>query len=302
MDLRQKIAATTLVAMAVSPTLFAANAPALSPVSCAPTMTTVSCASPASPVKVTAKVPTAGATAKVYFKAAGQQDEYYVEMRRVAPNDDTMVAFVPEPARSTPSFTYRVVAMDVNGVQVATPLSTATVTPSCPAVSLTSDQQRMANNLIVGLTTPLQSAVPTGFLCRNIVSYIDTNGDLRPNQECRRVVAMGIDGTPSAYATTTTATSTATTSMPAVSVGTSNAATNATTALTTGTNAAATGTSTAATGATTAGTTGGVTAGTIGMSHGTIVALTALGLLGAGAVIANNHHNNSNNQVSPSRP
>ena len=296
MDMRHKaVALATVFSMSAAPLLLAANGPSMATLGCAPSLTSVGCASSGAPVKVTANIQSPAATAKVYFKAAGQTEEYYVDMRRTSA-DGTMTAFIPAPARSTPSFTYRVVAMDATGVQVATPLSTATVTPSCPAQNLTADQQRAANNLIIGLTTPTQHAVPTGFLCRGIVSYIDTDGDLRPNEECRRVVATGIDGTPSAYASsaTTNAAGTGASSATGSSTIGSSTATGAST-----TNTVATGASTSAG----AGTSTTVGTGTgIAMSHGTIVALTVASLAGVGAVIAKKHNHNNNNSVSPSRP
>lgn len=172
-------AVVTLVAVLVTPVLMAADMP---------TVTPISCASPAAAVKILSRVPANAASAKVYFKAEGQKIEYYVSMRRAA--DQSMWAFIPAPELTTKSFTYRVVSTDKNGVQVSSPLLTEMTSLSCPAPIRTGEEQRVASNMVIGMTAPGQSAVPPGFLCRGIVSYIAVNGEMRTNYECRSVVAM----------------------------------------------------------------------------------------------------------------
>ena len=269
------VSAATLVAVALAPTLVAAEGPSLTP---------VACVSSASPVKVTSRVPASTSSAKIYFKAAGQQLEYYVDTRRAA--DGSMWAFIPAPEVTTRSFSYRVVSMDARGVQTSSPLMTATTAASCVAQSLSADEQRAAANMVVGLTAAGQSAVPTGFQCRGVVSYISAAGEMRQNDECRRLLALGPAGS-GATAGSTAAGSTASgaTGAGATSAGATGA----------GTGAGATGA-----GAAGAGAGASATAAGGGLSTGTIIALTAAGL-GAGAVIYNNNHNN-NNQVSQSRP
>lgn len=177
--MRNKIVAVfTLCAVAASPTLLAAGAP---------TMVPISCVSAAAPVRVAANVPADAASAKVYFKAAGQTLEYYSDMRRAA--DGSMWAFIPAPEPTTKSFTYRVVSTDAKGVQTSSALLTANTAASCPAQTLSADEQRASNAMIMGLTAANQSAVPTGFQCKGIVSYITASNELRPNDECRRKLA-----------------------------------------------------------------------------------------------------------------
>jgi hypothetical protein len=256
--MRKKIASVaTLVAVVLAPTLVAAEGPSLTP---------VACASSASPVKMTSRVPASASSAKIYFKAAGQQLEYYVDTRRAA--DGSMWAFIPAPEVTTRSFSYRVVYLDARGVQTSSPLMTATTAASCPAPSFSADEQRAAANMVVGLTAAGQSAVPTGFQCRGVVSYISAAGEMHQNDECRRLLALG----------------------PAGSGATGAGATGA----------GATGAGVTGAGATGAGAGASATAVGAGLSTGTIIALTAAGL-GAGAIIYNNSHHN-NNQVSPSRP
>lgn len=177
--MRKRVTAlATLVAMLVAPALVAADVPAVTP---------ALCASPAEPVKIVSYVPTDSVWSKVYFKAAGQQLEYYVPMRRAA--DGSMWAFIPAPELTTKSFQYRVVSMDSKGVQSSSTVATAATVLSCPAPTLTAAEQRAASNIVIGLTSPGQPAVPTGFRCKGVVSYITANGEMRNNYECRAVVA-----------------------------------------------------------------------------------------------------------------
>jgi hypothetical protein len=253
---KKSIAIATLVAVLVAPGLMAAEAPSLNPIACASSM---------APAKVTAKVPTSS-VAKVYFKAAGEQTEYYVDMRR-AP-DGTMWAFIPSPAPSTPSFTYRVVSTDLSGHQLSGPLMTATTAAQCPAQALTPTEQSASMNMVIGLITATQSAVPPGFLCRGIVSYITAKGELRPNDECRRLLAGAQPGA----ATTGTA------------AGSSGASAGA------GAGAGATGAGAAATG------------GVFGeLSTATLITLGSAGLIAAGVIIYRNNRND-NRPISVSRP
>ncbi|HEX7422079.1 MAG TPA: hypothetical protein VF505_19515, partial [Thermoanaerobaculia bacterium] len=75
---KKGVALTTIISVLFAPAMMAANSPSMTAMNCAPSLATVSCPSPAAAVKVTAKVPSAGASAGVYFKAAGEQNEYYV--------------------------------------------------------------------------------------------------------------------------------------------------------------------------------------------------------------------------------
>jgi hypothetical protein len=230
----------------------------------------------------------------VYFKAAGQTLEYYVDMRRA--NDGTMWAMIPAPLPETKSFTYRIVTTDNRGGQASSFLMTAATASSC-AESLTGPEQQAASNMVIGLTNASQPAVPTGFQCRGVVSYITTTGEMRPNEECRRLVAAGAQ--PGAAGA------------PGTGAGTPGSATG--TGATSGagtTGAGATGGAGAAGGGTAGGATAGGAGGTAVLGGGgeaalgttTIVALTTAGLVAAGIIIQRNNNNNNNSQVSQSRP
>lgn len=254
MRVRRAIAAVTVLSMLVTPSLFAADANAIQ-------VTAISCLSAAQTPRVSANVPANTKSARVYFKAQGQAAEYYVDMRKAA--NGSWFAYLPIPEPKTAAVVYRVVPIDDKGVQTSSAVLTTTVTSTCPPQNLTADDQRVAENLVVGLTAAGQPSVPTGFQCKYVVSYITTANELKPNEECRKVLAAA-----------------------AAAAGTTAAA---------GTGAAA---GTAA-GAGAAGAAAGAAAAT-GMSAATLGALAAVGLGAAGYAAYQNNKNN--NQTSPSRP
>lgn len=253
MRIKRGIAVITTVSMLVTPSLFAADA---NPIQ----LTAISCLSASQPAKVVASIPATAKSARVFFKAQGQTAEYYLDMRRAA--NGTWFAFLPFPEPKTTAAVYRVVLADEKGVQTSSAVLTTTVTTTCPVQNLTTDDQRITQNLVVGLTGANQSPVPIGFQCRGIVSYITTANELRPNEECRRILAAAAAG-----------------------AGSTTAA---------GTGAAA-GAGTAGAGAAAAG-----TVAAAGMSAATLGALAALGLGAVGYAVYEN--NKSNNPTSPSRP
>lgn len=212
--MRKRVTAlAALVAMIAAPALVAADVPA---VIAAP------CASPAAPVKIVSYVAANAAWSKVYFKAAGQEAEYYVPMRRAA--DGSMWAFIPAPEITTKSFLYRVVSMDSKGVQTSSNVVTATTALSCPAQALTAVEQRAASNMVIGLTLPSQPVVPVGFRCLGVVSYITVNGEMKNNYECRAIVAGAAPGATTAASGTNGAAGAAGATGAATSAGAASAA------------------------------------------------------------------------------
>ncbi len=178
MKVRIAISIVTIVATLIAPALFAAE-----PIQ----VRAVPCVSAAQNPRIVASLPPNTKSARVYFRGEGQTAEYYVDMRRG--ENGNWWAFLPMPEAKTTAIAYRAVPVDSKGVQTSSLVLTTTVSPSCPLQSLTADEQRITQNLVVGLTTPSQSSVPTGFQCRGAVSYITANGDLKPNDECRRILA-----------------------------------------------------------------------------------------------------------------
>jgi hypothetical protein len=176
----RRVAAFTAISLIVLPTAtFAADSGPI-------TVNPVSCVAPAMNSRVTAQMANPVRTARVYFKATGAT-EYYVDMQRTLQGDYSAV--LPQIEPTTSSFTYRVVTTDASGAQTSSPAMTANASPSCPGASLSAADQRYASNLVLGLAADGQSAVPPGFTCRGIVSVITAKGEMKPNDECRRVLA-----------------------------------------------------------------------------------------------------------------
>jgi hypothetical protein len=150
------------------------------------TVNPVGCVAPAMNPRVTAQMASPVQTARVYFKATGAT-EYYVDMQRTL--EGGYSAILPQLEPTTTAFTYRVVTIDSGGAQTSSPVMTATASASCPVADLSASDQRYASNLVLGLIADGQSAVPAGFTCKGIVYVITARGDMKSNDECRRVIA-----------------------------------------------------------------------------------------------------------------
>ncbi len=282
---RRCVSLVTALAMLFAPAVFAADLQVTPP----------SCVSAAQNPRVVASLPSNAATARVYLKAHGQSNDYYVYMHKTAAG---WVAMLPKPLASTSAVDYRIVAADGNGVQTSSAVLSTTVAPSCPAQQLTADDQASAENVVLGLTGSQQSAVPPGFQCNGIVSYIAVNGDMKSNDECRRLVAAAATSG-SAAGVPATATGAGATGAGATGAGATGA--GATGAGATGagaTGAAATGAGATGAGAAGAGAAGGAAGG--GLSAATITALSVAGAVALGVGIYEN--NKSTKKTSPSNP
>jgi hypothetical protein len=155
------------------------------------TVNPIGCVAPAMNPRVTAQMANPVRTARVYFKATGAT-EYYVDMQGTMQGGYS--AILPQLDSTTSSFTYRVVTTDASGAQTSSPAMTASASASCPPASLSAGDQRYASNLVLGLTAEGQVGVPLGFTCKGIVSVITARGEMRPNDECRRVLAAAAAG------------------------------------------------------------------------------------------------------------
>jgi len=123
-------------------------------------------------------------SARVYFHADQKTGEYYMEMRRG--EADSHWAMLPIPISETKQIDYRIVVKTADGLEGTVQPMTVPVTSDC-SVLLTDDEARYSRNLVIGQTLPNQSTVPPGFECKGIVSEINVAGELRPNDECRKV-------------------------------------------------------------------------------------------------------------------
>lgn len=182
MRVRRGISAVTIAAMLITPAVFAADIQ----------VRPVPCVSAAQNPQVLASLASTTRSARVYFKAEGQTAEYYLDMRHG--ENGSWFAFMPMPEAATHAIVYRVVPTDDKGLQSSSAALTTNVAAACAPQNLTADEQRIALNLAVGLTSDSQSPVPTGFQCRGVVSYITASGKLKPNNECRRILAAAAGG------------------------------------------------------------------------------------------------------------
>lgn len=137
-------------------------------------------------VSVTLKPDTGWALVRVYFRAVEEKAEYFMEMRAVG--NGSLFGVLPKPESSTSAVEMYVIARDAEGRPVKSGPITVKVANGCE-VKLTEEQQRYAQNLVVGNTAADQEGkVVEGFLCDGIVSRIDIKGALRPDEQCRRVL------------------------------------------------------------------------------------------------------------------
>ena len=126
---------------------------------------------------------------QVYFHPPYHGGDHYHEMKKG--NGNEFWSMLPKVAPGTTSVIYYIEVKDSEGHSTVSPPVTVPVKPDCPAPELTSDEKKYAKNLVEGLTGERQSAVPPGFLCDGIVSFITSAGDLKANEECRKC-ACGI--------------------------------------------------------------------------------------------------------------
>ena len=137
--------------------------------------------------RITATVPPGStvSSARVYFNAADEKVEYYLEM--VRGDGGSFWAVLPIPKSATKEVQYRVVLRDAEGKETAAarervPVSSANEPP------LTEAEQRYAKNLVIGITDPSVPLLPTGFECYGVVSAINVRGELIPNEVCRKTI------------------------------------------------------------------------------------------------------------------
>ncbi len=126
-------------------------------------------------------------SARLYFRSAVKSSgDYYLELRKG--NAGTYWAVLPLPLPETTAVNYRILVKDANGAETGTETYLVPTSGSCP-VTLTPEETRYANNLVIGLTSDSQSPVPDGFQCKGVVIKITVAGELMPNEECRKVLA-----------------------------------------------------------------------------------------------------------------
>ncbi len=151
------------------------------------------CAPVGGNVPVTATLPPALAVSsmRVYFRATGTQDDYFIEMHRDDAN--SYWAVLPVPSSQTTAVAYRLVERDAQGDQHATDPATIPVSAPCP-LTLREEEARSARNLVIRQSQPFQPIVPPGFECTGIVARISSDGQLSAYPACTEAVRAASAG------------------------------------------------------------------------------------------------------------
>jgi hypothetical protein len=141
--------------------------------------------------KISATVPPGAivASARVYFKAADEKYDYYIEMRKASEGQYWAVLPVAKP--ETKEAIYRVAVTDAKGIEGSTSMYKVPVKgDQTPA--LADEEKRCAKNLVIGVTVEAAPFQPPGWECIGVVSGITVQGELKPNEDCRRLLAVPI--------------------------------------------------------------------------------------------------------------
>lgn len=131
---------------------------------------------------------------RVYFHSDAYKNDYFVEMRR-GPGDRFFAVLPWADTAVTKGVTYRIVVKSGDtGTESSTEQADVPVSGNCP-VSLSEEEKRYASHLVLGLTKSGQpSAPPEGFLCKDIDSVITAKGEMKPAEDCRKLLAALLPG------------------------------------------------------------------------------------------------------------
>lgn len=121
---------------------------------------------------------------RVYFhKAGATSGDYFIQL--TAGEGDEFVGVLPAVSAGTDAVEYHVAALDADAKETALVSATASVTDTC-AATLTSDEEKLAKNVVVGETVAGQPEQPEGFACKGVVGVITASGELKQNDQCRK--------------------------------------------------------------------------------------------------------------------
>lgn len=163
----------------------------------------LACLSPETHTKITAHVEGQPSWVRVYFHAIGQTcGEYYVDMRRNDKDPTLYTAIMPIPIPDADVVMYQIRAKNGATETAIAPVA-ATVRKECTGAAFTPADTQAAQSIVLGLTQPSQKPVPCKFACNGITNYITVAGDMKPNEECRLLLAAlaGNGATPPWYRT-----------------------------------------------------------------------------------------------------
>ena len=117
--------------------------------------------------------------ARAYFRATGTTcGEYFVPMQQSATNHATYWAILPAPA-SARSVAFRIVTDP--GTAAETRSGEVAVGNEVCDGQLSPEEQYVAQNTELGLTSSAQNDMPGGFRCDGIIAVITTSFDLKPS-------------------------------------------------------------------------------------------------------------------------
>lgn len=151
----------------------------------------LACVSPKANPKIVAQVPGHPSSVRVYFRSAASPScgEYYVDMLPDAKEPSTFTAILPMANADAGALIYRIAAKNGGGKEISTPPVTAPVKADCAMAALNGDDLQRARSIVLGLTQQGQNGLPCRFSCVGVRSIITVAGDLRPAEECRRLLA-----------------------------------------------------------------------------------------------------------------
>jgi len=136
--------------------------------------------------RITARIEGPLKSARVYFRVVDPncRDEYSVDMRQSSSDPILYWAVLPLVGIGTRSLSYRVRVSQGSGADIESALWNVAVSEHCIAEVLTPAEQRSAENIVLGLTTPTPQGIPCGFRCNGVRSILTTANELKPNEPC----------------------------------------------------------------------------------------------------------------------
>jgi hypothetical protein len=139
-------------------------------------------------VKTQLKPENGWASVRAYFRAGGETDWYFMEMR--ATGNGGFFAVLPKPLGSTKAVDIQIHVRDADSLVTRGPIGTVKTAGSCPG-TLSEEEKKYAANLVGGETVEKQHGKEiVGFECGGVVSRIDVQGAIRPDDVCRRAILV----------------------------------------------------------------------------------------------------------------
>jgi len=152
-----------------------------------------SCSARGANVPVSLRVTPSGAwsSVRVYFRAHEAADLYFLEMR--SNGDGSYWAVLPRPEASVTGVEVIAAVRDADGREFRAEAKRVAVAPTC-TTTLSGDEKRFANNLVIGETTAGQASAPLrGFTCDGLLARMRVDGTFAHDSFCRpaNLVASG---------------------------------------------------------------------------------------------------------------